>query len=315
MRIAAFDFGSNALKCLVCETEGQDFSILAEGRLSTRLGSAITPTGTLPEESIIQTLESCKQLLADYCKPHGVQLYLAAGTQALRLAKNAADLRTRLFQQTGIQLQIVSAETEARLTWLGAMQHQKGILALIDSGGASTEISFGSDSRIAKVISLPLGAVNLTKGFLKNDPPTELEISLLRGFINESLPDLPHFAGKLIGSGGGITACAKVALGTLNTNNEKLQGYRLDQAELLRQERLYLSLPLTERRAIQGLEPERADIITAFCVLLVILMREFKAKYIQVSTGGLRQGLICEFLQPETSPPKALAKSGSNHIS
>jgi hypothetical protein len=136
MRIAAFDFGSNALKCLVCETEGQDYSILAEGRISTRLGSAITPTGTLPEESIIQTLESCQATPGRvFANPRGFRLYPAAGTQAFTpMPKMQQTCAPVCFQQTGIQLRSFLPKPRPGLP-AGAMQHQKGILALIDSGG------------------------------------------------------------------------------------------------------------------------------------------------------------------------------------
>lgn len=296
MRIAAFDFGSNALKCLVCDTSGQNYTVLAEGRISTRLAASIAQSSALSDETISKTIQACQQLISQHCSPHQVQLYLAAGTQALRIATNASDLVKRLRHQTGIELQVVSPETEARLSWLGAMQDQKGELALIDIGGASAELSFGSESGIAHSYSLLLGAVSLSKRFLSGDPPSEHEVSMLYRFIRDSLPFFPIFTGKLTGCGGGFTACAKVAMGNPDPDQSTLNGYVLDLAEIQRQEKLYLSLGINQRKAIAGMEAERADIIPAFCSLLSMIMEALSAKHIVISTKGLRQGLIINYL-------------------
>ncbi|MCK9308855.1 MAG: exopolyphosphatase [Candidatus Cloacimonetes bacterium] len=293
-RIAAFDFGSNALKCLIAEQYSHKFTELAEYRIQNRLGAALDTNGYLGEAALQATISAATELM-QHCRDMQVTKFLAVGTEALRRAKNSSELIQRLEQANGLRLKVISVEEEAELSWRGiisALENPKADILLIDSGGASTELIFGKKGEIQHTHSIPLGAVTLTNGHVHSDPISAADFSALQDAIKRGI-DKQDWQGKLIlGNGGGVTACAKVAIGKPLTVLAKLDNYYLSAQELTRQIALYRKLSLEERRQVPGMETDRADTILATAMLSLAMLETFTASGLHVFSRGLRHGLL-----------------------
>lgn len=294
LRIAAFDFGSNAIKCQIAEQIPLGYKDLGEHRIVTRLGAAMDEQGRISEAGIVKSLNAA-QHLQEICAAKGVTEYLAVGTEALRNAVNADELVSRLERLTGLQLIIISAEEEASLAWRGAISTfacpQKSLL-LFDSGGASTELVFSSEAEIKIIQSLPLGAVSLAKDCIHSDPVSDADFMNLQQKINEILK-IPKWKGQIVlGTGGGIITCTKVSMAYRRNTAPEINNYILLRCELERQIQLYRASTLQERKQIPGMEAERADIILASAMIALAILRSLKAPGLCTCTRGVRQGLL-----------------------
>ncbi len=293
MRFAAFDFGSTSLKCLIAEYDGKQLKVLLDKRISTRLGAELNHNNELSEKGISLSLEALEELMP-LCKTAQTDKYLAVGTEALRRAKNTEPLIKTLKNRFDLQLKIISGKEEAELSRLGAAYGLAGTqeFTLFDSGGSSTEFSYGDAEKVSFSISLPLGALRLTQDFLPSDPPIDNDLTRMQTEIESQLTAIKPCKGELLGMGGGIMACAKIALGLDTPLPAELDGYILTQKELQRQTALFLSLPLAKRKQIPGMEAERADIIIAASTLYQAILNKLNRSVIQVCTRGLRHGMI-----------------------
>ncbi len=293
MRLAAFDFGSNSIKCLIADVAGKQITEIRNLRAQNRLAKWLTE-GVLPDAAIQESIALLQPLLAS-CRELGVQKMLAVGTEALRKASNSAYFSARILEATGIPLRVISHEEEAFLAWSGVlsgMDAPQGDICLFDSGGASTEFILGSEANIKQIISLALGAVSLSQNYLSGETLSSAAMDRLSHAIDATL-QLPFpFSGRLIGTGGGVLACAKVALGSQSFDAASFDGYVLSHGELQRQLQLYKGSSIDQRKAIPGMEADRADIIPASALLFYKILEYFKFSSFNVSTRGLRHGLL-----------------------
>ena len=297
-RIAAFDFGSNAMKCLIAEYTSKGLTYLQEYRYQNRLGSSIDTKGSISQAAIDDTIMGAKKLLQK-CIQYHVNRYLAVGTEALRKAVNTAELVSRLHTETGLDLQIISPDREANLAWQGVMggvEAKYNSILLVDSGGASTELICGNTNRIVDISSVPLGAVNLAKSCIKSDPISVSDFNRLHGCIAESFESLSLMPNIVIGVGGGFTACAKVAMGKDDYPALMQELFPLTRDELIRQVNLLRNTNLLERKQIPGMEAERADILIVSALIALRIIDLCQTDSMYISVRGLRHGLINSML-------------------
>ncbi len=292
--VAAFDFGSNATKCSLARIEEGRITYLADHRLPNRLAAFMDDSGKLQETAMEQGVSITKELM-QVCEEFGSPAYIAVGTEALRKAVNGDEFCSRIREQCGISVQIISGKEEAELTWLGAtsvINELSGNILLFDSGGASTELIIGSGNRIDYVASIPLGAVSLNKDFNLSHPPTNEQYCRLARFLEQTIK-LPHSKElTVVGCGGGISTLAKVAQAYSSDLAETMNGYYLSRHELERQLSLYCLSSIARIIDIPGMEKERADIIMPACLLVLSIIRIAGVSGIYISTGGIRHGLI-----------------------
>jgi len=293
MRIAAFDFGSHAIKCLIAELLPSGIRLLANQRAQNRLASYLEDGCLRPEATAI-TLGLLSPLL-QLCRDLEVQTYLAVGTEALRQAANRDAFSAAIRQATGLDLRILGPDAEAALAWKGVISgitDMAGELCLFDSGGASTEFIWGNEAEIKASHSFPLGAVALHKEFIHSDPVQMAELHLLEKAISQRLIYPWPATSQLMGIGGGVLACAKVALGSEPNDLSTLDGFQLTRNELERQIELYSSSNLEQRRHIPGMEPGRVDIILPAAILFRSILSSLNLISFRISTRDLRYGLI-----------------------
>ncbi|MEU1273362.1 Ppx/GppA phosphatase family protein [Streptomyces sp. NPDC005799] len=190
MRLGVLDVGSNTVHLLVVDAHPgacplPAHSHKAELRLAQLLddSGAIGPAGV---EKLIDVVQGCLQAAED----KGVEDFLPFATSAVREASNADDVLARVQAETGVELQVLTGEEEARLTFLAARRWfgwSAGKLLVLDIGGGSLEIAYGIDEEPDAAVSLPLGAGRLTAGWLPGDPPDAESIRSLRRHVRAQI--------------------------------------------------------------------------------------------------------------------------------
>lgn len=302
-RLAAVDIGTNSVLLLIA-ARGPDGSLEAvhESCTITRLGQGVDATGRIADEAYERTVAELRRCAATM-HDHDVGPRGALGTSALRDADNGAALREEAAAILGCPLQVVDGAREAALV-LAGVRSSFGALppgtVLFDVGGGSTELirvaSGGADPELA---SLDLGAVRLTERHLHHDPPTRAQVDLCRRDAAALLVRLDPAAfgpptGELVGIAGTVTTLAAVELGLQRHDSARINGHRLDRAQVQAQIMRYAELPRAEREQIVGLEPARADVILAGAVVVDAVLEHFGATGLRVSDRGVRWGLAAE---------------------
>ena len=185
---AAIDIGSNSCRLKIARVQQHQLHVLHEDREVTRLGASVFETGTVSPEAMAATLVALKRFYRAV-KSHAADRVRAVATSALRDARNGAAFLAWVKSETGWDVEIISGLEEARLIHRGVMgaPGSQGRCLLVDVGGGSCEITLSARKRIQETVSLPLGAVRLTKEFLSDDPPTEEQLARMKQFVAREL--------------------------------------------------------------------------------------------------------------------------------
>jgi exopolyphosphatase/guanosine-5'-triphosphate,3'-diphosphate pyrophosphatase len=297
-RYAVIDVGSNTMKLLIAEPAADGtFERVYETARPARLGRGIAER-QLRESVIDSALETLGQFAA-LCRANRVEDIAAVGTSALRDAENRVEFVNRA-RSAGIPLEVIPGDEEARLSFLAVRRDPQWRpfphLLVIDIGGGSTEVIFGGPSEVENRVSLPLGAVRLTEAALHSDPPTVLEMAEASRLATDGLQGMAAAAAnyKVVGVGGTVANMGRVALGMSRDQviGDRLHGSRLTQFEVESQIERYASRGLEQRKRILGLDPERADVILGGAIILRQVMQRAEVNEVDVSTRGLRWGLL-----------------------
>ena len=299
MRIACgMDIGTNSFRLLVAEEENGRLHPLAQDLVTVRLGEGLGATGLLAPAALIRA-QAALIRFAGKMASYPVQHVRACATHAVRNASNSRDFLQRAEALTGLSIEVLSGEEEARLALLGMLsalpeKQRRYPLLLADVGGGSSELILQTTAGSApRVISLPLGAVGLSEEFGADRASMREKI---RAIVN---PALRSFAdGELLGqdvslvaSGGSATSLAALALGLDRYDARKVQNYILSQTALNRLVARLAGLSPEERNALPGLADGRGEIIVAGAMILQEL-RQALASPLLVSDAGLLEGIL-----------------------
>ena len=304
MRLGVLDVGSNTVHLLVVDAhEGAPPVPMAADKSVLRLMRYITPDGAINDEGVAAVLTSV-QHAADVAQRHNIDELLPFATSALRDATNGPELLGRVERETGVSLQVLSGEDEARLTFLAVRRWYgwtAGNILLFDIGGGSLEIAAGGSEFPDVALSLPLGAGRSTIGFLHHDPPLPEEVSALRGHAASVLRDAvgafaqlpaPH---HVVGSSKAIRSLARLA-GTTSDGVGAADRLRLGRAELDDWVPRLARIPAEARPALPGITADRTFQIVAGGIVLGAAMAAFGAAELEVSPWALREGVILRYL-------------------
>ena len=234
---------------------------------------------------------------------------MAAGTATLRDAADGEGFIRRVRERTGVELEIISGETEAWLSYLAVMRGLRldpsQRLLIIDIGGGSTEFIRAQPAAKLQMASLQIGSVRLTERIIHHDPPSPREAADLRLAIDAELTGLGwNFeTDLLVGIAGTVTTVCAVALQMETYDPDRVHGHVLSRQEVERVLGLFGSMPLAERRKIKGLDPARADVIFAGTAILERVMSEADVTSVTVSDQGVRWGLLWRELGAGAQPP------------
>lgn len=313
-RLAAIDIGSNSVRLMVAEPlRGGSYRILDEEREPTRLGRMLNSTGRLDSESVEQTLAALrrfKQIAAGF----QVDELRTIATCAVREAANGGEFCRRAKEEVGIDVEVISADKEARLAFYSVQRAfdlgGKNIV-LADIGGGSTEFVLASGNVIEAIHTSPLGAVRLTEMYGNDFTVPGNRFDELIAGIERQLrkhtkkpPFIPHL---LIGSGGTFTSLAEMIMAQKNQVG-LARGYQVTRAEVSHLLDRLAKLSPRARRNVAGLAPDRADIIVAGLAVVDRIMARFKVNLLQVHNRGVRDGLLLtmidQSLVPQTDDPR-----------
>jgi exopolyphosphatase/guanosine-5'-triphosphate,3'-diphosphate pyrophosphatase len=205
----------------------------------------------------------------------------------------------QIRRHTGVLVEVISGEEEARLAYLAtraALRVEQRSLVVVDTGGGSTQFTFGRGSELAERFSVDVGAVRYTERFRLEDAVSS---DTLRELLAAISSDLSRIDGRpapdaLVAMGGAATNITAVKHGLRRYDPDRVQGTVLDRAEIDRQIELYRSKNAEARRSIVGLQPNRAEVILAGACILRTVMEKLGKQETTVSDRGLRHGVLAE---------------------
>ena len=281
------EFGSNA--CKILQTEGN--RVIRDERRALRLISHLDEKNRLSHNAIRSVLRILENNQAELKQAKNVRI---VGTAALRMAANIDKIKEKIKSQSGTELEVLSQEAEARLTYQGvaASIQPKGRTLLFDLGGGSLELIHGRAGDFSKAISLPLGVAALNKSFRRSDPFASCDYQEMQLYIDRHLNLRSYKNLSLIGSGGSISTMMAVKLGLSKFDAAMIEGKELHRMDVHRQMLMYRSYSTEQITKIKGMDKDRADIILAAAMVVYQILEKTQLHKLQVSNRGLRYGLL-----------------------
>ena len=298
-RYAAIDVGTNSVKLHVGEHRADGtWHAVADRSEITRLGEGLEATGRLAPAARERTVEAIAAL-ADEARRLGADEVVAVGTAGLRRAADGEAFVDAVEARCGVRVEVISGEEEARLSFLAAtaaLGPVEGRLVVFETGGGSTQFTFGTGDRVDERFSVDVGAVRLTERFGLDGPVSEEQLAAALAAIGAELACLDgrETPDALVGMGGALTNLAAVEHELATYDAEVVQGTVLDRTELDRQLELYRTRTADERRTIAGLQPKRAEVILAGACIVRTVLEKLGRKSLTVSDRGLRHRLLVE---------------------
>jgi exopolyphosphatase/guanosine-5'-triphosphate,3'-diphosphate pyrophosphatase len=299
LRFAAIDVGTNSVKLHVAERHADGaWTTIADRAEVTRLGEGLAESGRLGAEPIERTVAAIAGMAAE-AREAGAEAIAAVGTAGLRIAPNSAELLDAVQERAGLEVEVISGEEESRLAFLAVkagLGLGAGSLVVFDTGGGSSQFTFGRGEQVDERFSVDVGAARFTDRFGLAGAVSDEELAAALGAI---AADLGRLDGRpppdaLVGMGGAVTNIAAVKHGLATYDADVVQGTVLDRAEVDRQLDLYRTRGADERRAIVGLQPNRAEVILAGACIVRTVMEKLGSDTFTVSDRGLRHGLLLE---------------------
>jgi exopolyphosphatase/guanosine-5'-triphosphate,3'-diphosphate pyrophosphatase len=297
-RIAAIDVGTNTTLLSVADyVDGRLVPVL-EQAVITRLGRDLSRTGVIGAQGLAETRVALESYLHD-CRSLGAAAIRAVGTAAMRNAKNRDEV-SAAFREAGIEVEIITGEKEAALTFLSAARDfgsDGRALAVIDVGGGSTEVILGDLSGVSWRKSLPIGVVTLKEALMPSDPPTQAEREAAFRETATALSGIPRAPERLFVAVAGTPttlAAIKNGVDVAAYSRDSVHGTVLTAFDLERLDAMIAPMRLAARLGIKGLEPKRADVIDAGIIILGEAVKKLGVERITVSDGGVRWGVLWE---------------------
>jgi exopolyphosphatase/guanosine-5'-triphosphate,3'-diphosphate pyrophosphatase len=298
-RFAVIDVGTNSVKFHVGErrADGSWLTIVDRAEV-TRLGEGLDEGGRLEQEPMERTAAAVEAMVAEALEL-GVEATAAVGTAGLRIAANGAEFVESVRARCGLEIEIISGEEESRLAYLAVKRSlglAQGALCVFDTGGGSSQFTFGSGDDVDERFSVNVGAARFTERFGLDGVVSEEDLRAALDAIDADLDQLDGrpSPGALVGMGGAVTNLAAVKHRLAAYDPDVVQGTVLEAAEVDRQIEAYRSRTADERTAIVGLQPKRAEVILAGACIVRTVMDKLGKGSLTVSDRGLRHGVLIE---------------------
>jgi exopolyphosphatase/guanosine-5'-triphosphate,3'-diphosphate pyrophosphatase len=294
--VAAVDIGTNSTRLLVADAEDGHIDEVERETRVTRLGEGVDRRRRLLPVPIARV----RNALTDYrraIEQLGAERTLAIATSAIRDADNGEAFLGEVEWSYGFDTRLLSGHDEALMTYRGAASERPldaGTI-IVDIGGGSTELIAGEPDGVRWHDSLDIGSVRLTERFLHSDPPTDEELdscaAAVRALLAERVPDeVRGRTSAAIGAAGTITSLSALALGLEEYDRERVHGSTLSAAALAAQLTWLARVPLSGRRQLRPLDPERAPVIVAGGVIAREVLAFFDLEALEVSERDILDG-------------------------
>lgn len=327
---AALDLGTNNCRLLIAQpTRPGQFRVVDAFSRIVRLGEGLDATGELSQDAMDRAVEALK-VCAAKLKNRPVRLHRLIATEACRSARNGEAFLERVLEESGLELEIVTRETEARLAVAGCSSlvgRETDGLVLFDIGGGSSEIAMidltdNRSNRLADHIkawtSLPVGVVTLSErhgGCLVTPAVFQAMVEEVDAMLADfDPPPLPAFSGlgerriHLLGTSGTVTTLAGLHLDLPRYDRRKVDGLWLSNEDVDRMLERLLSWDFEARAANPCIGADRADLVLAGCAILQSIRKRWPSERMRVADRGLREGLLNEMMAADG----AWRRSGRN---
>jgi exopolyphosphatase / guanosine-5'-triphosphate,3'-diphosphate pyrophosphatase len=310
---AALDLGTNNCRLLVARGAPQGFRIIDAFSRIVRLGEGLATSGVLSEPAMARTLEALR-ICADKVMQRRVTRARYVATEACRRAANCADFIERIHAQTGIPIEIISSQEEARLVVSGCAplldrQIPRGII--IDIGGGSTEIAWLGWSRnhapdILAATSVPHGVVTMTDrygGREVSETTYGAMVSEMRAAIRpfDELHGIASYVAEggvqMLGSSGTVTTLGGLHLQLPRYSRVQVDGLALSFAEIDRLSGMLLRMSYQDRGDNPCIGIQRADLVISGCAILEAVRQTWPVGRLRVADRGIREGVLASLIE------------------
>ena len=297
MICAAIDIGSNTTRILVAEPKDGQLAKVMEQRAYTRIGKAKDGKGRISKEKIHEVAEVVDTQVR-LAREVGAESFRAVATAAIRDARNGKQAVEAISERSGIPVEIVSESEEGRLAFIGATKALGhpigGRIAVVDVGGGSTEITFGTIADgVGEVMSWPIGSGLLADELISSDPPSASEVRKIRDRVDDVFTEVEIEKPDQV-----------VAVGGSATSLRRLTGVVLEYETLERGIRVLCGDDSSEVARQFELDPVRVRILPTG-VLILERISELLGQPLQIGKGGIREGIVLDMLngQVDASAP------------
>jgi exopolyphosphatase/guanosine-5'-triphosphate,3'-diphosphate pyrophosphatase len=303
---AALDLGTNNCRLLIARPQGNGFTVIDAFSRIVRLGEGLATTGRISDAAIERTIAALN-VCASKLRRRNVTLARSVATEACRRAENGAEFIARAHAETGIMLDVISAEEEARLAVLGchALLEPGDEPALVfDIGGGSTELVLIDTATPTPTVldwhSAPWGVVSLTESVGNRAAGATLadRYALMRAMVAQSfapfIARLPRGVKRprLLGTSGTVTTLASVYLELDHYDRSAVDGLVVPTSAMRRISGDLAAKTLDERAEIPCIGAERADLVVAGCAILETILDLWPAERLGVADRGIREGIL-----------------------
>jgi len=311
---AALDLGTNNCRLLVARGTGRGFRVIDAFSRIVRLGEGLASSGVLSEAAMARTIEALKVCAAKVEQRRVTQARYVA-TEACRRAANCAEFINRVHCDTGIQIEIISSDEEARLVVAGCaplLDRQVPYALVIDIGGGSTELAWLKLARDSSVpphllggVSVPHGVVTMTDrygGRLVEPATYAAMIEEMRAAIEpfEAKHGIARFIGRgdiqMLGSSGTVTTLAGVHLDLFRYNRAMVDGVVMNFTDIRTVSTKLAAMSYEERAAHPCIGSDRADLVLSGCAILEAICTVWPVGQLRVADRGIREGVLMGLL-------------------
>jgi len=310
---AAIDLGTNNCRLLIARPNGRHLRIIDAFSRIVRLGEGLAGSGLLSEEAMARAIDALK-VCAHKIRRRAVTHARGVATEACRRARNCEAFLTRVYAETGLEIETITSAEEAVLAFKGCsplLSARRPRAVVFDIGGGSTELGWlrlrsGRPPQILDTLSIPFGVVNLAERY----GGSRIAPEVYDAMVGEVAASLRHFAEangisqrvsagavQMLGTSGTVTTLAGVHLGLARYNRALVDGCYLEFQAIQAVSRRLAAMTCEERTASPCIGPERADLVVAGCAILEAICGLWPVGRLRVADRGVREGILAVLMQ------------------
>ena len=297
MRVAAIDCGTNSIRLLIADIDGNNFREVVRNMEIVRLGQGVDETGQFHPDAIARTLAAVDKFAAEIAK-RGVEKIRFCATSATRDATNRHLFVDGVRDRLGIELEVISGDEEAALSFAGAIKDldpSNGPFLVVDIGGGSTEFVFGT-STVEAARSVNIGCVRMTERHFASDPATPEQIEAARSDIQAAIAQaaavVPITKAKtLVAVAGTATTVAAAGLDLPEYDRYTIHLSRISAQQTHDAATMFATSNREQRLALGYMHPGRVDVIAAGSLVLSEIMKATGASEFVASESDILDGM------------------------
>ena len=297
MRVAAIDCGTNSIRLLIADIDGNNFREVVRDMEIVRLGQGVDQTGQFHPDAIARTLAAVDKFAVEIAK-RGVEKIRFCATSATRDATNRHLFVDGVRDRLGIEPEVISGDEEAALSFAGAIKDlnpSDGPFLVVDIGGGSTEFVFGTTT-VEAAKSVNIGCVRMSERHFANDPATAEQVELartdIRAAIAEAAAEVPITQAKTLAAvAGTATTVAAAALDLSEYDRYAIHLSRITADQVHVASAMFLTSNREDRLALGYMHPGRVDVIAAGSLVLSEIMKATGATQFVASESDILDGM------------------------